>query len=88
MVYEIDSSGASLDVRVSSQPGAPGERDWHVAAQSGRDADAVVITESAPTKAEALRKVGEAWAERASDLGLPAFDWSAVATALLAVRGI
>jgi len=88
MVYEIESSGVSLDVRVSSQPGAGGERNWHVAAQNGRDTDAIVITESAPTKAEALRKVGSTWAARAPDLGLPMFDWEAVATALLAVRGI
>jgi hypothetical protein len=88
MVYEVECSGISLDIRVSSQPGTAGERDWHVAAQSGRDADAIVITESAPTKAEALRKVAASWEERAPDLGLPLFNWEAVAVALLAVRGI
>jgi hypothetical protein len=48
----------------------------------------VVISESAATKAEALGRVAELWAEREQELGLPVFDWKAVAAALLAVRAI
>jgi hypothetical protein len=88
MVYELESSGANLDVRVSSQSSAPGERNWHVSAQKGRTNDAVMIEESAPTKAEALKKVAEVWVERTPELGLPGFDWDAVTAALLAVRAI
>jgi hypothetical protein len=35
-----------------------------------------------------LDKVAAQWIERAGELGLPALDWPAIATALLAVRAI
>lgn len=88
MVYELASEEANLDIRVSSRALDSGERSWHVAAQPGRLPDSVVITDSAPTKAEALGKVAALWTERQAELGLHSFDWKAVAAALLAVRGI
>lgn len=88
MVYELASQSALLDVRVSSRAVGGGERSWHVAAQQGRIPDSVVISESAATKAEALGRVAELWSERERELGLPAFDWKAVAAALQAVRAI
>ena len=88
MVYELESDGFSLEVRTSSKMVAPGERSWHVAAQQGKTADSTVISDSAETKSGALSKVGVLWAEQAAELGLPTFDWAAVAAALLAVRGI
>jgi hypothetical protein len=87
-VYELESGNANLDIRISSRSVAPGERSWHVAAQQGRAVDGVVIADSAPTKSEALNKVAVLWAERETELGLPVFDWRAVAAALLAVRAI
>lgn len=87
-VYELASGGAALDIRISSHAVGPGERSWHVAAQVGRSADGVVIADFAPTKSEALNKVAALWAEREAELGLPVFDWPAVAVALLAVRAI
>jgi hypothetical protein len=87
-VYELESPSASLDNRISSRALAPGERSWHVAAQIGRSVDGIVIADFAATKSEALDKVATLWAEREAELGLPGFDWRAVAAALLAVRAI
>ena len=87
-VYELADGAANLEVRISSVAVSPGERSWHVAAQPGRAADSVVITESAETKANALAKVAALWSEREAELGLPKFDWKAVTAALLAVRAI
>jgi hypothetical protein len=88
MVYELTTDDASLDIRVSSQALDSGERSWHVSAQPGRLPDAVQLSDFAPTKAEALGKVAALWVEREAELGLPRFDWKAVAAALAAVRGI
>ncbi|HXK18392.1 MAG TPA: hypothetical protein VNG33_11345 [Polyangiaceae bacterium] len=88
MVYELASADAKLEIRVSSQSAGSGGRNWHVAAQQGGTADAVAVTDSAETKQAALSKVAALWSEQESELGLPSFDWTAVAAALLAVRGI
>jgi hypothetical protein len=88
MVYELDSAGASLEVRISSRSVGGGERRWHVSAQQGKSPDSVALTDFAETKSAALGKVAEMWAEQQAELGLPSFDWAAVASALQAVRGI
>jgi hypothetical protein len=87
-VYELSAAGASLEVRISSLALGGGERRWHVAAQPGGVSDSAAITGEAETKRSALSKVAVLWAERAAELGLPTFDWIAVETALLTVRGI
>jgi hypothetical protein len=87
-VYELESAGVMLDVHVTQQQASEKPGEWLVAAQSGRTADAVVIAETAITRTEALRKVGCAWVAQAPELGLPAFDWTAVTNALLSVRAI
>ena len=87
-VYELATAGASLELRVSSLALGGGERRWHVAAQEGSAPDSAAISDEAETKRSALNKVAVQWAERAAELGLPTFDWNAVETALLAVRGI
>jgi hypothetical protein len=46
------------------------------------------MSDSAETKQAALDKVAALWTEQETELGLPKFDWAAVAAALLAVRGI
>jgi hypothetical protein len=83
-VLELESRGVSLDVHVKPE----GTEDWVVTAQSGRGADAIVITESAATRGEALIRVARAWTAKAPDLGLPDLDWDAVTAALAAVRAI
>jgi hypothetical protein len=87
-VYELECLGESLEIRISSRSMSAGTRSWHVAAQRGHSLDSSVITDSAETKRGALEKVGALWSEQQTELGLPAIDWPAVATALLAVRGI
>lgn len=87
-VYELEAAGNPLEIRISSRAVGGGERWWHVAVQLGAGADSPTLAEEAETKRGALDKVAEQWTERAAELGLPAFDWSAVASALLAVRGI
>jgi hypothetical protein len=87
-VYELAIAGSSLELRISSRASGGGERIWHVQAQQGDALDSESITEQGETKRGALTKVAAQWAERAGELGLPIFDWAAVETALLAVRGI
>lgn len=91
MVYELERAGVTLDVHVA--PDQAGESfdavsQWRVGAQASRDQDAVVITERAATRAEALRRVGETWTACAHTRNLPIFDWSAVEKVLLAVRAL
>lgn len=87
-VYELESKGTAFVVHVSRCAAPDQGNGWMVAAHNGRNAGAVVIAESAPTRTEALRRVGHAWGEKSSELGLPVFDWDAVAAALLSVRAI
>lgn len=86
-VYELATTDAALELRISSRA-LGSERTWHVAAQRGGSPDAAAINEAAETKRDALSKVAARWIERAAELGLPTVDWTAVETALLAVRGI
>jgi hypothetical protein len=88
MVYEIECEGSAVDLHVS-HGGAPDDpTDWLIEARSNHSADAVVISERGPTRADALRGVSRAWSEQALFLGLPHFDWDAVTRVLVAVRAI
>ncbi len=91
MVYELEKAGLTLDVRVAlDQTGESFDvaAQWLVGAQSSRDLDAVVITERAATRMEALRLVGQTWTACARERNLPLFDWSAVEKVLLSVRAL
>jgi hypothetical protein len=87
-IYEIENAGTMVDVHVSPRESSENAGDWLVQAHSSRASDAVVIAEWGATRAEALREVGRTWTAKAGVLGLPAFDWDAVATLLLSVRAI
>jgi hypothetical protein len=87
-VYELASADATLELRISSRALGAGERRWHVAAQQCNAPDSAAISDEAETKRDALSKVAAQWTEQAAELGLPTFDWIAVETALLAVRGV
>lgn len=87
-VYELDCAGVRLEIRVSSRSAGSGQRNWHVSAQRGGVSDSVVLSESGATKSEALNKVAALWPEQDPAHELPVLDWTAVAQALLAVRGI
>lgn len=87
-VFELASADASLEIRISSRALGGGVRSWHVAAQQGGSPDSTAISDEAATKLGALTKVAARWTEQAAELGLATFDWTAVETALLAVRGV
>jgi len=87
-VFELATADASLELRISSRTLAGGERRWHVAAQQRNAPDSVAIGDEAETKRDALSKVAAHWIEQSAELKLPTFDWVAVETALLAVRGV
>lgn len=86
MAYELRESGARLTLLIAEHVGADGS-EWHVEASSTQH-PGNAITDSAHTKAEALRRTGAQWTEGALARGLPSFDWTAVARALTAVRAI
>lgn len=87
-VYELNGMGATLAVHVSRSSTGNNDEDWCVAAHNGTDANGIVISESAPTRTEALQRVARSWSEKSFDLSLPRFDWDAITTALVAVRAI
>ena len=90
-VYELEKAGLTLDVHVAQdQTGESLDAvgHWLVGAQSSRGQDAVVITERAATRTEALRRVGQTWTACARERNLPFFDWSAVEKVLLSVRAL
>lgn len=86
-VYELETAGVPLELRISRDQPFVKVGAWHVTAHRGRKTEAVV-TESAATGTEALQRIEHAWLAKTSELNLPVFDWSAVATALQTVRAI
>ena len=86
-VYEFENAGVSLDIHVSPRKTAEDPGEWLVEGHNSHAADAVVISEWGPTRAEALQAVGRTWAN-ASSQNLAPFDWDAVAKLLLTVRAI
>ncbi|HEY0467166.1 MAG TPA: hypothetical protein VGC79_23360 [Polyangiaceae bacterium] len=90
-VFELESAGHMLDVRVTPREAADvanAAGPWHVAAQDRRSAGAVVISEWGATRGEALEKVSRAWVEQMSERNLTPFDWLAVTRTLQAIRAI
>jgi hypothetical protein len=87
MIYELECRGATLDIHVLRRDGSDGAGEWCVEAHDGHSRDAVVISCFAATRREALRGVGQAWAERGPS-SLAAFDWDAVARTLTTVRAL
>lgn len=90
-VCELEKSGNVLDLRISRAEEAldgAAVAGWHVRAQSGHAETAHVFSESGSTRSAALSAVASAWVERAPALGLPTFDWEAVAVALRAVNAV
>lgn len=86
MTYDLKGEGHRLTVHISPRENASDRDDWRVDAAIG-SADPIV-SEWGSSRAIALGAVGRVWSLRAQTEGLPAFDWDAVAKALLAVRAI
>jgi hypothetical protein len=93
MTYELLCAGTPLVLRMYPSDGdiadAPAgtPEEWRVEARRTDAADAVVATASAPTRAEALRKVGE-WCREHHASGLSSLDWDAVVRALNSVKAL
>jgi len=88
MVYELKREKDKLIVRVFGRSNSEDPNDWRVEARVSDGAEATVVTEWAPTKLEALRKIGSAWTTLAFEHGLPTFDWANVAEVLQSVRAV
>ena len=90
MVYDFRSRAGRLTLRVTGrggeEEGPPTE--WRIEAATSSAPDAVVVDESGPTRADALRSVGHSWREKRLANNLPVFDWESVARAMSAVRAI
>ncbi|HYQ16212.1 MAG TPA: RNA-binding protein, partial [Polyangiaceae bacterium] len=86
MVYELDCSGLRLTVRFSFQDG--GSKVEHAEARATRGSD-FVVEATAASRELALVAVAEAWRQQTpGSPTAPELDWSAVVTALKAVRAV
>jgi hypothetical protein len=87
-VYDLKCEAARLTVSIAQRQSAADPGEWSVEARAGVAPDVAPIAAWASTRRDALREVGLAWASQAATLGLPAFDWEAIATALSDVRAV
>jgi hypothetical protein len=90
MVYDFSGTTGRLTLRVTGR-GGPDDSpptEWRVEAATSSSPDAVVVAESAATRADALQAVGRTWSEKRAACNLPVFDWESVARAMRAVRAI
>lgn len=90
MVYDFRSTAGRLTVRVSGRGGTDSgpPAEWCIEACTSSSPDSVVVAEWAPTRAEALRAVGQSWSDKRVVHNLPTIDWDSVAKAMTAVRAI
>lgn len=86
-VYELRCGESKLALLVS-QSGGPGAPEWRFEARTAQAPQLVVIGDWGTTKLGALEAVGRLWVSKVDSLGLPTFDWVAVATALATVRAV
>jgi hypothetical protein len=90
MVYDLRGTTGRLTLRVTGRGGADDEppTEWRIEAATSSSPDAVVVAESAVTRADALQAVGRTWSQKRMASNLPVFDWDSVARAMRAVRAI
>lgn len=87
MVYDFVRSDARLTLRFTSRMNEDDPNEFRVDASEGAKG-AVFVTAWGATRAAALAAVGSSWQETHENLGLPMFDWDAVAVALNDVRAL
>jgi hypothetical protein len=85
-VYELQSNGAVVAVRISQGEVATIASGWHIDAQSDCTRGLSVIEGRGTTAAEALTAVARAWTAHFPPL--TAFDWEAIARELHVVQAI
>ena len=84
MGYDLKCLTLRVTLCVTPRGNESDPGDWQVEASTGRGEPSTSVVGWAPTRAEALREAGRAWAEQS----LPLFDWDAAAHALKAVRAL
>jgi hypothetical protein len=87
-VYDLKCEGARLTVSITQRQNPTDAGEWCVEARPNPAPEAGPIAAWGATKIDALREVGRLWVDKATELGLPRFDWQAVATALTDVRAL
>jgi hypothetical protein len=88
LVYDFRCEGSRLTVFITPRERPDDVGEWRVEARASHAPDALVVTEWGATRIEALREVGRAWGSKATEHGLPTFDWEAVVKALQDVRAV
>ncbi len=87
-VYDVKSSGVRLTLNVWKKQTEADPGEWCVDARVNSVPETAPIAAWAPTRMDALKEVGRLWTTTGTDLGLPTFDWDAVATLLSGVRAV
>jgi hypothetical protein len=87
MAYELRCGDARIVLR-AARSAADDSNEWRFEAHTFQSPDLVVIGDWQPSRIAALAAIGSLWSSKAASLGLPTFDWTAMATALSAVRAI
>ena len=84
-VYELESNGAALEVRICHVDETARSHGWRVGAQARSD-QAAPVEGWGTTAADALEEMARAW--KAHYPALRTFDWEAVARVLHVVHAI
>jgi len=87
-VYDLKCNGVRLTVGITPRQGPTDPGEWCVEGHAGSMPDAPPIAAWGATRSETLSEVGRQWVSKSAELGLPEFDWAAVAVALTGVRAI
>ena len=88
MVYDLSCEDQRLTVEIAPNENDTGEQAFTAAAHARQSPERPSIAEPGPTRGDALRAVGRAWAAKNGAFGFPTIDWEKVGQALLAVRAI
>ncbi len=87
MAYEFRVGDARLAL-LSEERTSTGARAWRFEARTAQSPQLVVIGEWGSSRAEALQTLARLWTDRVPDLGVPDFDWVAIASLLATVRAV
>lgn len=85
-VYELQSNGAVVAVRITQNEDEAASSGWHIDAQSDCTRGLSVVEGRGNTAAEALKDVARVWIEHRPPLTI--FDWEAIARELHVVNAI
>jgi hypothetical protein len=87
MVYELRCGDARLALRAAQSKG-PGDPEWRFEARTTQSPQLVILGDWRGSRAVALETLARSWNAKVPLLGIPSFDWGAIAAALAAVRAV